>query len=69
MEEDRELEGGTSSHQTRKDEENGSQSPRKMSLDDGQIANGREEKVFIKTCASSPHKTVAYTASFKVVPK
>ena len=69
MEEDRELEGGTTSHQTREHGENGSQSPRKKSPDDGQIANGTEEKVFIKTCASSPHKTVAYTASFKVVPK
>ena len=48
MEEDRELEGGTSSHQTREDGENGSQSPRKKSLDDGQIAKGTEEKVFEK---------------------
>ena len=48
MEEDRELEGGTTSHQTREDGENGSQSPRKKSLDDGQIANGTEEKVFEK---------------------
>ena len=48
MEEDQELEGGTTSHQTREDGENGSQSPRKKSPDDGQIANGTEEKVFEK---------------------
>ena len=46
MEEDRELEGGTTSHQTREDGENGLQPPGKKSLYDGQIGNGTEEKVF-----------------------
>ena len=53
MEEDRELEGDTSSYQTREDGENGSQSPRKKSLDDGQIANGTEEKVIQNLCTIS----------------
>ena len=53
MEEDRELEGGTTSYQTREDGENGLALPRKKSLDDGQIANGTEEKVFQNLCTIS----------------